>query len=100
MFQDGTPLPVKDRVLGQVSRDVTLVDDFFSIIQPELDYDQDGQISLQDIISFSKYHMPRVHEEDLKEVCIYLFTLNESTLHLFSIESRCFAKSTQIVMVY
>ena len=83
MFQDDSPLPVKDRVLGQVSRDVTLVDDFFSIVQPELDYDQDGQITLRDIISFSKYHMPRVHEEDLKEVCIYLLTLNESTATFF-----------------
>ena len=71
MFDDPRQTHRLDNVLAQASRGVILIDDFFPIVQPHLDRDQDGKITLPDIINFCKTNFPKVSESDVQQVSVF-----------------------------
>lgn len=70
MFGYERDIPVDDTALGETSKGMRVTDDFYSIVKPNLDLDNDGLISLPDIILFCKRKLPSVSEKDVTEVCL------------------------------
>ena len=73
MFEDEPHPNVNESALGEVSTGLHVVDDFYSIVKPKLDYDGDGLITISDIESFCKVSLPKVKQDDIIEVLHFYF---------------------------
>ncbi|KAH7823468.1 uncharacterized protein MONOS_8247 [Monocercomonoides exilis] len=59
---------IDSTVLGEVSSGLRVVDGFFYYVKPNLDVDGDGNISRNDIHTFSSYHFPKWKGEMIDEM--------------------------------